>query len=66
MSYGAHLRRAWKIGGALTLAGAACVVHGLFPGLFTDKATKTIVRLNEEVTHGPSHGGEAMLLEFEI
>jgi hypothetical protein len=66
MAYGAHLKRAWSIGGPLLVAGGACLIHGVFPGLFSDKATRTIVRLNEEVKKGPPHHGEPMLLEFEI
>lgn len=69
MGYGAHLGRAWKIGGALIVAGGACIIHGLFPALFTDKASRTIIRLNEEVKHGahpPSGRGEPVLIEFEI
>lgn len=66
MGYGAHLVRASRIGGRLIGAGGACLVHGLLPGLFTDKATKTIVKLNEEVKKGHPHAGEPFLLEFEI
>jgi hypothetical protein len=69
MGYGAHLGRAWKIGGTLVAAGGACFVHGLFPSLFSDKASKTIIRLHEEVKHGApqgSPGREPVLLEFEI
>lgn len=67
MGYGAHLGRAWRIGGALIVAGGACFVHGLFPGLFTDKASRTIVRLHEEVHTAPaSPRSETFMLEFEI
>jgi hypothetical protein len=66
MSYGAHLKRAWSIGGPLLVAGGACLVHGLFPSLFTTTATRTIVRLNEEVKKAPAHGGQPFMLEFEI
>ena len=66
MNYGGHLRRAWRIGGALLVAGGACIVHGLMPALFSDKASRTIVRLNEEVKAGAPHGTEPALLEFEI
>ena len=67
MSYGAHLKRAWSIGGPLLVAGGACVVHGLFPSLFTTTATRTIVRLNEEVKKSHPHGvQQPFLLEFEI
>jgi hypothetical protein len=41
-------------------------VHGLFPNLFQTTATRTIVRLNEEVKKAHPHGGEPFLLEFEI
>ena len=68
MGYGAHLKRATRIGGSLIGAGAACLVHGLFPALFSTRASNTIVRLNEEIKAGPSHGpaAEPMWLEFEI
>ncbi len=64
MDYLGHLRRASRIGGALIVAGAACLVHGLLPGLFTDKASRTVIKLHEEISaHGPA---ETMWLEFEI
>jgi hypothetical protein len=66
MGYGAHLRRAWRIGSKLAVAGAACMVHGLLPALFKDKASKTILNLHDEVKGAPHQGGERMLLEFEI
>jgi hypothetical protein len=66
MAYGAHLGRAWRIGAQLSVAGLACIAHGLFPGIFKDKASRTIVRLHEEVKTGQGSGGERMLLEFEI
>jgi len=66
MAYGAHLRRAARIGSRLIGAGGACLVHGLLPGLFTDQATRTIVRLNEEIQKAPPHRREPVLLEFEI
>ncbi len=66
MSYDAHRQRAWRIGGALMVAGGACIVHGLLPGLFADKASRTIIRLHEEVSSTPSNSREPFLLEFEI
>lgn len=66
MAYGAHFKRAATIGTRLIGAGGACLVHGLLPGLFTDRATRTIIRLNEEVSKAPPHRGEPVLLEFEI
>lgn len=66
MDYAAHFGRASRIGARLLAAGGACLVHGLVPGLFTTRATATIVRLNEELarTHAPAQ--EPFLLEFEI
>jgi len=66
MGYGAHFQRAARIGTRLIGAGGACLVHGLLPGLFSDRATRTIVRLNEEIQKAPPHRGEPFLLEFEI
>lgn len=66
MSYGEHRRRAWRIGGALAVAGGACFIHGLFPSIFTDKATRTIVHLNEELKSAHADKAEPVLLEFEI
>ena len=66
MGYGAHLKRAWSIGGPLLVAGGACLVHGLFPSLFSTTATRTIVRLNEEVKKAHPNSAEPFLLEFEI
>lgn len=66
MAYGVHMKRAWRIGGALLVAGGACIVHGLLPGLFTDKATRTITRLNDEIKSHTPAGSEPALIEFEI
>lgn len=66
MSYGTHMKRAWRIGGALLVAGGACIVHGLLPGLFSDKATRTIVRLNDEMKSHAPKDAQPILLEFEI
>lgn len=66
MDYGAHRRRAWRVGGAMLTAGGACIVHGLVPGLFSDTATRTITRLNDELKAAPGHKAAPALLEFEI
>jgi len=68
IGYGAHRRRAWRIGSAMTRAGMACMVHGLFPSLFRQTASRTIVRLNKEILAGPGRRRQAppALLEFEI
>jgi hypothetical protein len=67
MDYLAHLGRASRIGGALMVAGMACLVHGILPGLFTTKASSTVIKLHEEIASAPAHGAiERMWLEFEI
>jgi hypothetical protein len=66
MGYGGHLGRAWKIGAQLAVASGACFIHGLIPGMFTTKASRTIVRLHEEVHAHPTPSGEGFMLEFEI
>lgn len=66
MSYGAHLRRATRVGTRMLTAGGACLVHGVFPGVFRTTATNTITRLNEELKAAKHGNQEPALLEFEI
>lgn len=66
MDYVSHLGRASRIGARLMVAGGACLVHGLLPGLFTTKATRTIVNLHEEIAGTHKRPAERMWLEFEI
>jgi hypothetical protein len=66
MSYGAHRRRALRIGSRLSVAGVACLVHAVLPGLFRDKASRTIESLNEEIKAATPPQTEPVLLEFEI
>ena len=67
MGYGAHFKRATRVGSRMLAAGGACLVHGIFPGIFTTTATNTIVRLNDELKKGHKPGEqEPALLEFEI
>jgi hypothetical protein len=67
MGYGAHFKRAARVGSRMLAAGGACLVHGVFPSIFTATATNTIVRLNEELKKGHKPGEqEPALLEFEI
>ena len=67
MDYLGHLARASRIGGALVVAGFACLVHGVLPGLFTTKASRTVIKLHEEISSAPAHQAtERMWLEFEI
>lgn len=72
MGYGAHFKRATRIGATLIGAGGACLDHAVLPGIMKTRATSTIIRLNEEIKAGPKHGpapskaAEPMWLEFEI
>src|SRR5690349_18385814 len=66
MDYRAHRRRAWRIGTRLSVAGAACLIHSLLPGMFRDKASRTIEDLNEELKAAAPPQAEPVLLEFEI
>ena len=51
-TYGEHLAFASGIGSRLLLAGAACLLHGLFPFLFERTGSRTIVELHGRVTSG--------------
>ena len=54
LGYFAHLRRALRIGTRLLGAGFACLIHGLFPDLFTHTASRTITGLNDELAQLPA------------
>lgn len=49
MSWGEHGIGAVAIGATLVGAGAACLVHALVPGWFTQTAGKTVARIYEHV-----------------
>ena len=51
-TYGEHLVFASGIGGRLLLAGAACLLHGIFPFLFERTGSRTIIDLHTRVTGG--------------
>ncbi len=46
-SYGEHAGHALDIGGRLLLAGFACLVHALVPGLLIRRASNTVDYINE-------------------
>lgn len=48
-SYAAHLIAAWAIGARLIGYGAACLVHGLLPSVFTTTGSDGIRKLNDEL-----------------
>lgn len=47
MSWLEHGAGALRIGGEMMAAGAACIVHALIPGLFTQTAGRTVERLHD-------------------
>jgi hypothetical protein len=50
MSWAEHGIGALAIGATLVGAGAACLVHALVPGWFTQTAGKTIDRMHDHMT----------------
>ena len=51
MSWFEHGAGAARIGGEMMVAGAACVVHAVVPGLFTETAGRTVERLHQHMLH---------------
>jgi hypothetical protein len=51
-TYGEHLVFASGIGSRLILAGAACLLHGIFPFLFERTGSRAIIDLHTRVTSG--------------
>ena len=65
--YRTHRRFAFFVGWSMMVAGAACILHGLVPAVFTDTASRTIRRLHavverREAHHAPSQASGAPLL----
>lgn len=48
-TYGEHFRAASGFGIAMLMGGTACLVHGLFPFLFTTTGSTTIARLYDRM-----------------
>ncbi|MCL6729542.1 DUF6356 family protein [Sphingomonas hankyongi] len=49
MSWAGHGLGAVKIGAELIGAGAACIVHAIVPGWFTQTAGKTVERMHDHM-----------------
>jgi hypothetical protein len=49
MSWAQHGIGAMAIGATLVGAGAACIIHALVPGWFTQTAGKTVARIYEHI-----------------
>ena len=50
MSWARHGAGAVMIGATLLGAGAACLVHAVIPGWFTQTAGKTVTRMHDHMT----------------
>ena len=50
MSWASHGAGALRIGGRMIGAGAACIIHAVVPGLFTETAGRTVVDLHDHMT----------------
>ena len=50
MSWASHGAGAVVIGARMIGAGLACVVHAVFPSLFTETAGRTIISLHDHMT----------------
>jgi hypothetical protein len=48
-SYLEHLESAWSFGARMTLAGIACLIHGIFPFLFTRTGSSVIRSLYNDM-----------------
>ena len=49
MSWAGHGAGAVKIGFELMGAGAACIVHAIIPGWFTETAGRTVFKLHDHM-----------------
>lgn len=49
MSWAGHAIGAVRIGGEMIGAGAACIVHAVVPGVFTETAGRTVMRLHDHM-----------------
>lgn len=54
-SYATHFGVAFGLGMRLIGAGLACMVHGLFPSLFTHAASDGIMRLHKDLAARRGH-----------
>ncbi|THD78510.1 MAG: hypothetical protein E7812_10980 [Phenylobacterium sp.] len=50
-TYGSHMATAWGFGLLLLAAGAACLIHGIFPFAFETTASRCVKRLNRRMAN---------------
>ena len=56
-SYFEHQRHALAFAGALMVAGLACMIHALVPGLCVKTASRTVAKLQDRMANrGPGAG----------
>jgi hypothetical protein len=55
-SYGEHLRTAAWFGVTMLIAGLACLVHALIPGLFVRTGSAAIARLHDRMIVNRARG----------
>lgn len=58
-TYVEHLRASSSFGISMLVGGAACLVHGLLPFLFTRTGSKTVVRLHDRMVTNRVQAGRA-------
>lgn len=63
-TYGEHFRVASSFGVAMLVGGAACLVHGVLPFLFTRTGSMTVARLHDRMvtnrTRAPAPQGRGV------
>lgn len=64
-TYTEHFRSAAFFGFSMLLGGAACLVHGVLPFLFTRTGSGTIARLHDRMVVNRMRPGQAALREGE-
>ena len=49
-SYAGHQKAAASFGGSMVLAGLACLVHAVIPGLFAKTGSRAVARLHAQMS----------------
>jgi len=58
-TYWQHQRRALHFGSSMVSAGVACILHALVPALFVRTASRTVLRLHDEMQATSRFAGSA-------
>ena len=62
-SYLEHMGVAFAFGSRMLIAGVACLLHGLFPFLFTKTGSRTVTELHEQMVAKRVRAGRAPAVE---